>query len=47
MTTKKIIAIVVGIVAVLGLLVALFVGGIVWLTFHTINNSDAAAAART
>ena len=47
MTTKKIIAIVVGIVAVLGLLVALFVGGIVWLTFHTINNSDAAETART
>jgi len=47
MTTKKIVAIVMGIVAVLGLLVALFVGGIVWFTFHTINNSDAAAAART
>ena len=46
MSTKKIILIVAGIVAVLGLLVALFVGGIVWFTFHTINNSDAADKAR-
>src|SRR5437588_4814136 len=46
MSTKKIILIVTGIVAVLGLLVALFVGGIVWFTFHTINNSEAADKAR-
>ena len=46
MTTKKIVFIVVGIVAVLGLIVALFVGGIVWFTFHTIGNSEAANTAR-
>ena len=31
----------------LGLLVALFVGGIVWFAFSTINNSEAAETART
>src|SRR2546423_5751248 len=46
MTTKKIVLIVVGIVAVLGLIVALFVGGIAWFTFHTIGNSEAANTAR-
>jgi Cytochrome oxidase complex assembly protein 1 len=47
MTTKKIVFIVVGIVAVLALVVALFVGGIVWFVFHTIGTSDAAETART
>ena|SRR5438132_12498962 len=47
MTTKKIVLIVVGIVAVLALVVALFVGGITWFVFHTIGNSDAAETART
>ena len=47
MTTKKIVLIVVGIVAVLALLVALFIGGIVWFAFSTINNSEAAETART
>ena len=47
MSTKKIILIVAGILAVLGLLVALFVGGIAWFTFHTIANSEAAETART
>lgn len=47
MSTKKIVLIVVGIVALLALLVALFAGGIVWFAFSTINNSDAAEAART
>src|ERR1043166_8992445 len=46
MSTGKIVAIVLGIVAVLGLVVALFVGGILWFTFHTIGNSQAADAAR-
>ena len=47
MSTPKIVAIVLGIVAVLGLIVALFVGGILWFTFRTIGNSQAADAART
>ena len=47
MSTKKIIAIVVGIVAVLGLIVALFVGGIAFFVFRTIGHSEAADTART
>jgi len=47
MSTKKIILIIVGILAVLGLVVALFVGGIVFFVFHTIGNSEAAEASRT
>jgi glutamate/tyrosine decarboxylase-like PLP-dependent enzyme len=47
MSTKKIIAIILGIVAVLGLIVALFVGAIAWFVFHTIGSSEAADTART
>jgi hypothetical protein len=47
MSTKKIILIILGIFAVLALIVALFVGGIVWFAFHTIGNSEAADTART
>ena len=47
MSTKKIVLIVVGVLAVLGLLVVLFVGGIVWFAFSTMNNSEAAETART
>jgi hypothetical protein len=47
MSTKKIVAIVLGILAVLGLIVALFVGGILFFTFRTIGNSQAADQART
>lgn len=47
MSTKKIVLIIVGILAVLGLIVALFVGGIVWFAFSTMNNSEAAETART
>jgi Cytochrome oxidase complex assembly protein 1 len=47
MSTKKIVAIVLGILAVLGLIVALFVGGILFFTFRTIGNSQAADRART
>jgi Cytochrome oxidase complex assembly protein 1 len=47
MSTTKIVLIIVGILAVLGLIVALFVGGIAWFAFHTISNSDAAEASRT
>src|SRR5213078_1130167 len=46
MNTKKIIAIILGIVAVLCLIVALFVGGIAWFVFHTIGTSEAADTAR-
>lgn len=42
MTTKKIIIVVVSIVIVLGLIVVLFVGGIVGVVFYGIGNSDAA-----
>ena len=42
MTTKKIIIIAVSIVVVLGLIVVLFVGGIVGVVFYGIGNSDAA-----
>jgi hypothetical protein len=47
MSTKKIILIIAGVVAVLALIVALFVGAIAWFTFHTIAKSEAADAART
>jgi len=46
MSTKKILIIVGGIVVVLGLIVALFVGGIVFFVFRTIGNSEAADTAR-
>ena len=47
MSTKKIVLIIVGIVAVLGLIVALFVGGIAWFAFHKMANNEAADTART
>src|SRR5256885_13032336 len=46
MSTKKIVVIIVGIVAVLGLIVALFVGGIAFFVFRTIGHSEAADTAR-
>jgi thioredoxin 1 len=47
MSTKKILLIVGGIVAVLVILVGLFVGSIVWVAFSTIGNSEAAQTAKT
>jgi hypothetical protein len=47
MSTKKIVLIIAGIVAVLVLIISLFVGGIAWFVFHTISSSDAAETART
>jgi hypothetical protein len=47
MSTRKIILIIAGILGVLALVVALFVGGIFWFVFHTIGNSEAAEASRT
>lgn len=46
MTTKKIILIVVAVVVVLGLIVLIFVGGIVGSVFYGIANSDAANVSR-
>jgi hypothetical protein len=47
MTTKKVVTIIVLVLVGLGLVVALFAGGIVGFAFYTINKSDAATAART
>ena len=46
MTTKKIILVVVSIVVVLGLIVLIFVGGIVGSVFYGISNSEAANVSR-
>lgn len=46
MTTKKIVVIVVSVVIVLGLIVLLFVGGIVGFVFYKINKSDAAQVSK-
>jgi hypothetical protein len=46
MTTKRIVVIIASIVIVLGLIVVLFVGGIVGIVFYGIGNSDAANVAK-
>ena len=46
MTTKKIVLIVAGVVVVLGLLAAIFVGGVVGFALYTVGNSEAAARAK-
>jgi hypothetical protein len=46
MTTKKIIVIIASVVIVLGLIVALFVGGIIGMVFYGMGNSDAANVAK-
>ena len=46
MTTKKIVIIVVSIVIVLGLIVVLFVGGIVGFAFYQMSNSEAGTTAK-
>jgi hypothetical protein len=46
MTTKKIIIVVVSIVIVLGLIVVLFVGGIVGFAFYQISNGEAGTTAK-
>jgi cbb3-type cytochrome oxidase subunit 3 len=46
MSTRKILLIVGSIVVVLGLIVVLFVGGIIFFVFRTIGNSEAADTAR-
>ena len=47
MSTKKIIIVVVSIVIVLGLIVVLFVAGIVGFAFYQISNSEAGTTAKT
>jgi hypothetical protein len=47
MSTKKIVLIIAGILGVLALVIALFVGAITWFVFHTISSSEAAETART
>ena len=46
MTTKKILLIVGGVVIVLGLVVAVFVGGIVGFALYSVGNSEAANKAK-
>ena len=46
MTTKKIVLIVVGVVVVLALLAAVFIGGIVGVVLYQVGNSEAAAQAK-
>lgn len=46
MTTKKIVLIVAGVVVVLGLVVVLFVGGIVGVALYQVANSEAATKAK-
>ena len=46
MTTKKIIIVVVSIVVVLGLIIVLFVGGIVGFAFYQISNGEAGTTAK-
>jgi Cytochrome oxidase complex assembly protein 1 len=46
MTTKKILMIVAAVVISIGLLITIFVGGIVGFVFYSIHNSEAAFAAR-
>jgi hypothetical protein len=46
MTTRKIVLIVGGVVAVLGFIIVCFVGAIVGFTLYSLGNSDAAARSR-
>ena len=46
MTTKKIVLIIGGVVVVLGLLVVIFVGGIVGFALYQVGNSEAALKAK-
>ena len=46
MTTKKLVTIIVVVLVVMGLLVAIFAGGIVGFALYSINKSDAATTAK-
>ena len=47
MTTKKIIIIVAAVALVIGILIVVFVGGIIGVAFYSIGRSEAAETART
>ena len=47
MTTRKLIIVIGGILAALGLIVAIFIGAILGIAFYTISNSEAASTAKT
>jgi len=47
MTTKKIVIIVLAVVLVIGLMVVIFVGGIIGVAFYSIGRSEAAETARS
>lgn len=47
MTTKKLVIIISSVVAAIGLLIVIFVLGIVGTVFYTIGNSEAASVAKT
>ena len=47
MTTKKIVIIVVAVMLVIGLLVVVFVGGIIGVAFYSLGRSEAAETARS
>ena len=46
MTTKKMVVIIGAVVLVLGIIVVVFVGGIIGAVFYSIGNSDAASVAK-
>ena len=46
MTTKRLLLIVGGVVIAIGLLIVVFVGGIVGFALYTVGNSDAAMTAK-
>ncbi|MGH9905451.1 MAG: hypothetical protein ACRD8U_07705 [Pyrinomonadaceae bacterium] len=46
MTTKKIVIMCATVVLVIGLLIVIFVGGIVGFAFYTVGNSEAAVTAK-
>lgn len=47
MTTKKLVIVIVGVLAAAGLLVVIFAGGIIGLAFYTLNSSEATTTAKT
>lgn len=46
MTTKKIVMIVVAVVVVIGLIIAIFIGGVIGIALYSIGQSEAAEAAK-
>lgn len=46
MTTKGIVLVVIGVIVAVGLIVAIFVGGIIGVALYSVSNSQAAATAK-